>query len=165
MVNFIFLFDPNRKQKEIRSRFLRSRFLGFQNIWVEAKNLKNISYRKKDLFSDIKIFNNVRYKWGGKTFKGIDCSALVQIFLNFQNKLCPRDANDQVKYFKKNISLKNIKKNDLIYWKGHVAVAISKKKLIHAYGPLKKTVIMNTNKTIKIIKDTADLEVLCIKRV
>ena len=140
-------------------------FLGFQNIWVEAKNLKNISYRKKDLFSDIKIFNNVRYKWGGKTFKGIDCSALVQIFLNFQNKLCPRDAIDQVKYFKKNISLKNIKKNDLIYWKGHVAVAISKKKLIHAYGPLKKTVIMNTNKTIKIIKDTADLEVLCIKRV
>ena len=26
--------------------------------------------------------------------------------------------------------------------KGHVAVALSKKKLIHAYGPMKKTLIM-----------------------
>ena len=38
---------------------------------------------------------------GGKSFKGIDCSALIQIFLNFNNKFCPRDAKDQVKFFKK----------------------------------------------------------------
>ena len=53
----------------------------------------------------------------------------MQIFLNFNNKFCPRDAKDQVKYFKKNIKLKNIKKNDIIYWKGHVAIALSNKKL------------------------------------
>jgi len=41
-----------------------------------------------------------------------------------------------------------IRKNDLIFWKGHVAVAISKSKLIHAYGPFKKVVIMSINKTI-----------------
>ncbi|MAH37610.1 MAG: hypothetical protein CMG95_01275, partial [Marinovum sp.] len=29
-------------------------------------------------------FKNIKYKWGGKTFKGIDCSALVQVFLNFE---------------------------------------------------------------------------------
>ena len=46
-----------------------------------------------------------------------------------------------MKYFKKTIKLKNIRKNDLIFWKGHVAVALSKKELIHAYGPFKKTVI------------------------
>ena len=33
---------------------------------------------------------------------------------------------------------KENKKNDIIYWKGHVALAISRKKLIHAYGPDKK---------------------------
>ena len=100
----------------------------------------------------------------GKSFKGIDCSALVQIFLNFNNKFCPRDAKDQVKFFKKNIKFKKIKKNDIIYWKGHVAVALSNKKLIHAYGPSKKTVVMGINQTIKRIEQTAKLKVIGIKR-
>ena len=90
---------------------------------------------------------------------------MIQVFLNFNNKFCPRDANDQVKYFKKNVKLKNIKKNDIIYWKGHVAVAISNKKLIHAYGPMKKTVIMSINQTIKKIERTAGLKVIGIKRI
>ena len=77
-------------------------------------------------FRKISIFKNVKYKWGGKSFKGIDCSALIQLFLNFNNKFCPRDARDQVKYFKRNIKLNNIRKNDIIYWKGHVAIALSK---------------------------------------
>ena len=111
------------------------------------------------------MFKNVKYKWGGKSFKGIDCSALVQVCINFNNKFCPRDAKDQVKYFKKNISLKNIKKNDIIYWKGHVAVVLSKNKLIHAYGPLKRTIKMDINKTIKRIEKTANLKVIGIKRI
>ena len=47
------------------------------------------------------MFKNIKYKWGGKSFKGIDCSALIQVFLNFNNKFCPRDAKDQIKFFKK----------------------------------------------------------------
>ena len=50
------------------------------------------------------------------------------------------------------MQLKKIKKNDIIYWKGHVALALSRKKLIHAYGPMKKTVIMDIKKTIKKIE-------------
>ena len=69
-----------------------------------------------------------------------------------------------MKFLKKNINLKNIKKNDIIFWKGHVALALSKDKLIHAYGPLKKTVIMNTQKTIVRIERTANLKVISIKR-
>ena len=41
---------------------------------------------------------------------------------------------------------------------------ISKKKLIHAYGPMKKTVIMGINQTIKKIEKTAKLKVIGIKR-
>ena len=82
----------------------------------------------------------------------------------FNNKFYPRDAKDQVKFFKKNVKLKNIKKNDIIYWKGHVALAISSKKLIHAYGPMKKTVIMGINQTIERINKTARLKVIGIKR-
>ena len=89
----------------------------------------------------------------------------MQVFLNFHKKYCPRDAKDQVKYFRKSIKLKKIKKNDLIFWKGHVAIALSNKKLIHAYGPMKKTVIMGINQTIKRIEKTAKLKVIGIKRV
>jgi cell wall-associated NlpC family hydrolase len=142
-----------------------SKFLKFSNGWIKKNDVKPISYKEKNLFKKIISFKNIKYKWGGKSFKGIDCSALVQIFLNFNNKFCPRDAKDQVKYFKKNIKLKNIKKNDIIYWKGHVAIALSSKKLIHAYGPMKKTVVMGIDQTIKRINKTANLKVIGIKRV
>ena len=69
--------------------------------WLNKKDVKPIAYKEKNLFRKISIFKNIRYKWGGKSFQGIDCSALIQIFLNFNNKFCPRDAKDQVKYFKK----------------------------------------------------------------
>ena len=46
-------------------------------------------------------------------------------------------------------------KNKLIFWKGHVAISINNRLLIHAYGPKKKVVIMSIKKTIsKIFKDT-----------
>ena len=142
----------------------KANFLKFEKGWISSKNIKPISYKEKNFFNKINIFKNIKYKWGGKSFKGIDCSALVQVFLNFHKKYCPRDAKDQVKYFRKNIKLKKIKKNDLIFWKGHVAVALSNKKLIHAYGPMKKTVTMGIDQTIERIKRTANLKVIGIKR-
>ena len=45
-----------------------------------------------------------------------------------------------------------------------MALALSSKKLIHAYGPMKKTVIMGVNQTIKRIEQTAKLKVIGIKR-
>ena len=69
-----------------------------------------------------------------------------------------------VKYFKKKVKLQNIRKNDLIFWQGHVAIILSKKKLIHAYGPLKKVLIMNINDAIKRIEKTANLKVIGIRR-
>ena len=128
------------------------------------KDVKPITFKEKDPFKKISIFKNIKYKWGGKSFKGIDCSGLIQIFLNFNNMFCPRDAKDQIRYFKKKIKFENIKKNDIIFWKGHVALALSKRKLIHAYGPMKKTVIMEINQTIKKIEESAKLKVIGIRR-
>ena len=142
----------------------RKNFLKFSKGWINKNDVKPISYKEKNPFRKISIFKNIKYKWGGKSFKGIDCSALIQVFLNFNNKFCPRDAKDQVKFFKKNIKLREIKKNDIIYWKGHVALALSNKKLIHAYGPMKKTVVMGISQTIKRIEKTAKLKVIGIKR-
>ena len=143
----------------------KNNYYKFDNLWIKKKDLKVINYKTKDIFKDIKKFTNTKYKWGGKHYSGIDCSALVQLFFNFNNKFCPRDTSDQIKYFKKKIKIKSIRKNDLIFWKGHVAITLSKKKLIHAYGPFKKVVIMDINKTIKRIEKTAHLKVLAINRI
>ena len=159
---------PNLKSKLKKSLTFGSRvqiskksgvFYKIQNFWIKKKDLKKINILNKDPFAGIKKFINVKYKWGGKHFSGIDCSALVQVFLNYNNRFCPRDTVDQIKFFKKKVKLPNIKKNDLIFWKGHVAIAMSKKTLIHAYGPRKKVLIMQINKTIRTIKKTANLEV------
>ena len=76
------------------------------------------------------------------------------------SKRCKR--SNQI--FQKKIKFENIKKNDIIFWKGHVALALSRRKLIHAYGPMKKTVIMEIKQTIKKIEKDAKLKVIGIRR-
>ena len=159
-LNKFLTYDSRLKVNEKKGKFAK-----FENYWIKKSDIKKINFKNKDLFKDIKIFKNIKYLWGGKSYKGIDCSALVQVCLNQNNRYCPRDSKDQEKYFKKKIQLKNIKKNDIIFWKGHVAVALSQKKLIHAYGPMKKVVIMNIDKTIQKIYKTARLKVTSIRRV
>ena len=150
---------------EIKVSKKKGNFYKFDNFWINKKDLREKNYKIIDTFKNIKKFINTKYKWGGKHFSGIDCSGLIQLLLNYNNKYCPRDARDQIKYFKKKIDLKNIRKNDLIFWKGHVAVAISKYQLIHAYGPFKKTIVMPIGKTIERIYKTAGLKVIGIRRI
>ena len=143
----------------------KSNFYKFDNLWIKKKDLKKINYKTKDIFKNINKFINVKYKWGGKHYSGVDCSGLVQLSFNFNNKFCPRDTKDQIKYFKKKVKLNKIKKNDLIFWKGHVAIAISQKEAIHAYGPLKKIVTMPIHQMIDKIYRTAKLKVIGVRRV
>ena len=143
----------------------KNNFCKFDNLWIKKRDLKKINYKTKNIFKNINQFKNIKYKWGGKHFSGVDCSGLVQLFFNFNNKFCHRDTKDQIRYFKKKIELKNIRKNDLIFWKGHVAVATSKNSLIHAYGPFKKAVKIPINTTIERIYKTASLKVIGIRRI
>jgi len=130
-----------------------------KNKWLFAKDIKKIDKKEKNFIKILIMFLNCKYKWGGKTCKGIDCSALIQIFYKFNNKFFPRDTVDQIKYKKGSDIKKKYKTGDIIYWKGHVAICINSKELIHAYGPKKKVLIMPIKKTIQLIKDTANLEV------
>ena len=166
--------EPNLKNKiskklsfgsKIKISNQKNKFYKFDNLWIKKRDLKKINFTTKNTFKNIKIFKNVKYKWGSKHFSGIDCSALIQLFLNFNNKFCPRDTKDQIKYFKKKTNLNKIKKDDLIFWKGHVALALSKKHLIHAYGPFKKVVVMPIKKTIDRIYNTAGLKVIGIRKI
>ena len=179
---FIKKFKPTHKVKTLKTRIYKSKnFLPFsseieiikknknyimfkKNKWIKQKDITLINKKEKNFSKIFKFYLNCKYKWGGKTYQGIDCSALIQIYYKFNNKFFPRDTVDQIKYKKGNIT-KKFKLGDIIYWKGHVAVCINSKNLIHAYGPKKKVIIMPINKTIKIIEKTANLKVKKICRV
>ncbi len=162
--------------KKIRMKFIRSeKFLFFasrivkkksyngfiefeKNMWIKKRDLKPIKFCEKKFSKILKLFINSRYKWGGKTSNGIDCSALVQIYFFFNNIYFPRDTKDQIKFIRKTKKYKIYKKDSLLYWEGHVAVLLNKNTLIHAYGPKKKVVIMEKIKTIREIKKNTNLD-------
>ena len=175
--NFIKKFKPTHKVKALKTRVYKSKnFLPFsseieiikkeknyvmfkKNKWIKQKDITLIKKKEKNFSKIFKSYLNCKYKWGGKTYQGIDCSALVQLFYKFNNKFFPRDTDDQIRHKKGNITKKKLKLGDIIYWKGHVAVCINSKKLIHAYGPEKKVIIMPIKETIKRIERTANLKV------
>ena len=136
------------------------KFIEFEkNKWIKKSNIKKINHIEKDYLKVLKMFLKIKYLWGGKTYKGIDCSAILQLFFYYNNKFYPRDTKDQIKYSAKKNKSKVFKKGDIIFWKGHVAVCINAQKLIHAYGPEKKVLIMNIKETINRIERTAKLTV------
>ena len=155
------LKNPNYLRKSKTKKFLpfssnievikkKKKFVMFEkNKWLNSKDIKPIDQKDQNILKILKLFLNCKYTWGGKTFNGIDCSALIQLFYKFNNNFFPRDTVDQIK-FKKGVKRKvKFKLGDIIYWKGHVAICINSKRLIHAYGPKKKVFIMPINETKK----------------
>ncbi len=139
----------------------KNNFIMFEkNKWIRFNELEAIKNQNRDFTKIFKLFLNCKYKWGGKSFDGIDCSALLQIYYKFNNKFFPRDTIDQVKIKKGIVKKKVFKKGDIIFWKGHVAICLNSKNLIHAYGPRKKVLIMPINQTIKLIEKTVNLKVV-----
>jgi cell wall-associated NlpC family hydrolase len=186
--NYINKLSPNYKVSEIKTRIFKNpgvrtnTWLPFasklsvleknknymkidKNKWVKKKDIKELNHKDSNFVKIFKKFLNVKYVWGGKTFKGIDCSALLQIFFYYNNSFYPRDTKDQIKFTKKNLKKGKFKKGDIIFWKGHVAMCLNSKKLIHAYGPEKKVIIMPIVETINRIQRTAKLKVKRISKI
>ena len=136
-----------------------------ENKWVKKKDIRKINHLEKNFAKVFRKFLNTKYVWGGKTYKGIDCSALLQIFFFYNNSFYPRDTKDQIKFSKGKLKNVEFKKGDIIFWKGHVAMCLNSKKLIHAYGPKKKVVIMPIFEAINLIKKTAKLKVKKISKI
>ena len=47
-----------------------------------------------------KIFLNVPYLWGGKSYQGVDCSGFIQLIHQTSGNYLPRNSNDQMQYCK-----------------------------------------------------------------
>ena len=129
-----------------------------RNQWVKISDTKEINHYENNFVKILKLFLGCKYLWGGKTSKGIDCSALIQIYFYYNRCFFPRDSKDQAKFCRRKVN-KRFSKGDIIFWKGHVGMCLNRSKFIHAYGPKKKVIVMPINFTIKIIQKTARLTV------
>jgi cell wall-associated NlpC family hydrolase len=91
-----------------------------------------LATKESDFVAVAERFVGVPYLWGGKSSLGIDCSGLVQIALAACGIACPRDSDMQERALGQSISLAGLQRGDLIFWKGHVAIALGRNSMIHA---------------------------------
>ena len=79
-------------------------------------------------------YMGTQYRWGGKSPLGIDCSGLAFMSYMENGILIYRDADIKEEYPLKEISRENLKKGDLIFFPGHVAVYIGEDRYVHSTG-------------------------------
>ena len=106
------------------------------------------------------------YLWGGKSSLGIDCSGLVQVSLNAAGTGCPRDSDMQQDGLGRALDQRaatKLKRGDLIFWKGHVAIVRDADTIVHANAYHMATVIEGTREALARIK-AAGSEIASIKR-
>lgn len=72
--------------------------------------------KAEDIIDYAVQFEGVRYKWGGTTKSGIDCSGLIYESFRAYDVLLPRISRDIAKRGNK-IKLKNVLKGDLLFFK------------------------------------------------
>jgi cell wall-associated NlpC family hydrolase len=102
--------------------------------YVPARHLAPIDARVPDFVAVAERFVDVPYLWGGKTSLGIDCSGLVQVALTAAGVACPRDSDMQEGALGATIGtdVSGLRRGDLVFWPGHVAIARDAGTLVHA---------------------------------
>lgn len=79
-------------------------------------------------------FLETPYLWGGRSGLGIDCSGLVQLAMLMTGRSAPRDTDMQAAGLGEPIDRSDIRRGDLVFWKGHVAVFEDPETILHANG-------------------------------
>ena len=140
------------------------RFVITQAGWhVPAKHVAPAGGKEKDFVAVAERFSGVPYLWGGKTARGLDCSGLVQIALQAAGVSCPRDSDMQELALGKPANFAGLRRGDLVFWKGHVAIARDGKTLLHANAHHMAVVVEPAAEAIARIK-AAGSEVTSVRR-
>ena len=104
-------------------------------LYVPTCHLAPIASTEPDFVAVAERFVGVPYLWGGKTSLGVDCSGLVQLTLAASGVDCPRDSDMQERGVGREVApseIADLRRGDLVFWSGHVAIARGDATLVHA---------------------------------
>ena len=133
--------EPQVKAPEKASVTLGSRVavVGSWGAWANTPHgfmpithLRPIGHWAPDPVYVAESFLGTPYLWGGNSRFGIDCSGLVQVSLHAAGKPCLADSDMQISMGRSLAPEERLKRGDLIFWKGHVAMVVNDDVLIHA---------------------------------
>lgn len=100
---------------------------------VVAQHLAAPDVFEEDFVAVAERFLEAPYLWGGKTALGLDCSGLVQTALAACGQAAPRDTDMQEATIGSPVgSAGGFRRGDLLFWKGHVAIATGPDEIVHA---------------------------------
>jgi cell wall-associated NlpC family hydrolase len=112
--------------------------------YVWSDHLVPLAAPPRDHVAAALEFLHTPYLWGGKSAAGLDCSGLVQLACQAAGLRCPRDTDMQEAseaLGPKVDPAKPPKRGDLIFWKGHVAIALDPDTVLNATVHFLSTVI------------------------
>lgn len=137
-----------------------------QRHYLPAQHVALLDAAETDFVAVAERFVGTPYLWGGRTSLGIDCSGLVQAALAAAGISAPRDSDMQeaaLGHALPPAQWRDLKRGDLIFWKGHVAIVRDNATIIHANAYHMATAIEPTQVAIARIK-AAGSDVNSIKR-
>ena len=105
------------------------RFVKTAGGWFIAEHLAPIDQPAADFVAVAEQFVGTPYFWGGRESLGLDCSGLVQQALYASGRACPRDTDQQAALGE---PVEELRRGDLVFWRGHVAIMINDTDIIHA---------------------------------
>jgi cell wall-associated NlpC family hydrolase len=110
------------------------RFLRLANgLYVFAGHAAPLDRVAPDWVAVAEDFQGVPYLWGGKSAAGLDCSGLIQTALEAGGRKAPRDTDMMEEALGIAVAPDaNLRRGDLLFWKGHVGVMLDGARLLHA---------------------------------